>query len=197
MENKYLIERIIALMQLASDDVTRPHLCGVALSPGEDNKVLLEATNGHYASREWVSCTPQFIELLKSERKILISLGELPILKIIAKRCQYVSFTIDKDRQILQVNDSHSFNYDLVKFPDLESVYPTKNNYDAEITFNAEYLHDILKALKDKKSKTDAVTLQIKVSKDADGNMTGLESMTPIYVLVGDRQALLMPMRRQ
>lgn len=84
-----------------------------------------------------------------------------------------------------------------VQFPDVDAVTrePVAMPHDSalSVSFNAEYLEEMLRALREDKKST-AVRLVFKEKRDADGNLS-IDRTAPIRVSVGGNIGVLMPVR--
>lgn len=198
-----LVERIIKLSTIASKDATRYYLNGVWLSC-EKGKLLIEVTDGHKASREFLSMEdcPQF------EGHFFVDSDKIPLLKVINKQNKYipcpVSYDVEADLLSFGMNSEVVLKRSQHKPPPFKQIYVKHNEnellYDKNgnevnttlndeplkahivIGLNAKYLLEIAEALKDDK-KVSHVKLIIK------------DKISPITVVVGNRDAVLMPCR--
>ena len=81
-----------------------------------------------------------------------------------------------------------------VKFPDFEAVIPKGDGYESlSVSFNAEYLMELLKAMREDSKKTQVV-LSFKAVIDY-GHINSLDKMAPILVKVSGNNGVLMPMK--
>lgn len=204
-----LIERIIKLSALASKDQTRPNLNGVWLSCDTQRKaqglpdLLLEVTDGHKASREYIENS----QALHFEGSFFFDHDLLKALKPIAKQWKFTELPVyyDTAQNTLVVGADIKLTVKRPEFkaPPFRQIYTLQNakntktvpakirdaneDYIAEIPectvigLNAKYLLEIAEALKD--GKNPAVKLIIK------------DNFSPITVVVGQRDAVLMPCR--
>jgi DNA polymerase III sliding clamp (beta) subunit (PCNA family) len=175
-----IIERLAALMALASKDETRHHLCGINITPNnEDKEWILRVTDGHMGAIEPVSGEG----LPELPGSIFIPRESWPVLKAAAKEI-ILTFVVDESNKALLVNGSHWIKYntegDLGKFPNLDAVYPKKIGVHA-ISFNAQYLATIQKALSNKKHSPVHIYFK--------------DCSTPMTVKCDEREAVLMPCR--
>lgn len=202
-----LVERIIALSALASKDATRPQLEGVWLSVDTQKKshslpsLLLEVTDGHKASREWVEDAGS----LHFDGHFFIPLEKIAILKLLQKAHKYtavpISYDVEADLLSIGENSEVVLKRPSAKVPPFASIYMRQSATAMKtiasikdgsevfvdipettvIGLNAEYLLQIAKALKS--GKLPVVKLIIK------------DATSPITVVVGERDAVLMPCR--
>jgi hypothetical protein len=156
-----IIERLAALMALASKDETRHHLCGINITPNnEDKEWILRVTDGHMGAIEPVSGEG----LPELPGSIFIPRESWPVLKAAAKEI-ILKYTTEGG---------------LGKFPNLDAVYPKKIGVHA-ISFNAQYLATIQKALSNKKHSPVHIYFK--------------DCSTPMTVKCDEREAGLMPCR--
>ena len=131
------MERIIALMALASKDFTRSHLCGVFVTRDK-----LRVTDGYKMSEESHS-----IEIIGNiDEGFLIPRDALAVLKQF-KRERHVEFKVSgNDLTIMSPNTRCSVEVMRVSYPDFKAFMP-KGEQPYTIGLNANYLKDIAKAL--------------------------------------------------
>jgi hypothetical protein len=199
-----LIDRIIALSKLASKDETRRHLCGVWLQAHttKPNTYRLAVTDGHKASIENLPYNP-FVdsEAPPAGSEWFFSRDDIAMLKVIAKAHIYPTVEYDVEANLLGIG-SLIIKPAVARVPPFDQIY-TLNNPDNDLTdekgntlfnsksevvkectvigLNAKYLLEIAEALKD--GKLPVVKLIIK------------GKTSPITVVVGNRDAVLMPCR--
>lgn len=178
-----LVNRIIKLSTIASKDATRYHLNGVWLSC-EKGKILVEVTDGHKASREYIENSQD----LNFDGYFFFDHDLIKALKPIVKGWKYTELPIyfDSAQNNLVVGADIKLT---VKRPDHKpppfgQIYNLNSEHNGThkvIGLNAKYLLEIAEALKE--GKHEAVKLIIK------------DNQSPITVVVGNRDAVLMPCR--
>ncbi len=180
------ITRLIRLMPIASKDATRYHLNGVAISRATDTEILMEVTDGHRLVRETVK-DEILAPLLIDGEKLIIFREQLSNLK------NAIAFSgIDRTNKLLLFPGGAVGFDNSTSYPNTKQLEPDEKNYTHKIGFNAQYILDLAKALKD--GKVDGVCLHVKFGKDKSGNETNVV-LDPMIVKVGHRKAVLMPMR--
>lgn len=135
---------------------------------------LLEATDGH----RMVSSNVDATEIVTDHgESICFPYAYLDFLKSSLKAAKK-----QMDTQMINVS-LYTLPCPKSDYPDTDSILPNKTGYDYEIGFNAEYLYEMLKAMRDNNNQV-GVTLKIKGPRD------------PIIVTCnGSSNGLLMPMR--
>lgn len=205
-----LVNRIIKLSTIASKDATRYHLNGVWLSIDNatlPHKIVLEVTDGHRAIREFLPIDESgFQGSSYFEGYFFFDLETIKALKPIAKAWKYGQLPVHYNTAFntLKVGADLSIEIKRTEFkpPPFKSIYTindatkTRNLYHAKDTqlqygvevpectvigLNAKYLLEIAEALKE--GKHENVKLIIK------------NNLSPITVVVGNRDAVLMPVR--
>lgn len=180
-----LIERITALMPLASKDETRYHLQGVYLKPAGDD-IILVVSNGHIGSRETLK-----VAGFKVERDIMIHRDQLPFLKQAVKMYRFMEpeLLINIDARTLSIKSPVGPMLISIALdsncPKIDAIWP-KSYGSHTVGLNAEYLLIIAKALRDDKNK------DIKLTINFDKNNKTTEA---IVVSACGNEALLMPVR--
>ena len=195
-----LIDRIIAMSKLASKDATRHYMNGVWLSCDTQRKsqglpdLLLEVTDGHKASREYVENS----QALHFEGSFFFDHDLLKVLKPLAKQWKYTELPVyyDTAQNILVVGADIKLTVKRPDFkaPPFKQIYTLQNATRTKVLeegtevpectvigLNAKYLFEIAEALKD--VKNPIVKLIIK------------DNISPITVVCGNRDAVLMPCR--
>ncbi len=173
------IERMICLMPIASKDVTRYNLNSIALSRNDGKSILIEVTDGHKMVREIVN-DDSLASLLEADEKLLIHRDQIGSLK------NAVGFgSIDRERKLL-LFPGGAVSYTTEKYPNCAQIEPDEKDLTHKIGFNAQYIIDLAKALKDGK----AVNVVLKVKFEENKTV-----LAPMIVQVGHRKAILMPVR--
>jgi len=178
-----LLERVIALMPLASKDETRAHLDGVCLSKGKDvGSVLLEVCDGHRCVSETVTQVE-----LEIDGRIQIKKTQIPVIKAALKESLgLMQVETNKEFSFISVNKRHCVNYETLQtYPDLKSITPKQGKY--KFALNAKYLYEIAKAL-----KTDNTSDHVEIV--LDFNVEG-KGVNPMLVRKNGKEAVLMPVR--
>lgn len=183
--SRELLQRILALMPLASKDETRWHLNGVVLSEGvKAGEILIEVCDGHrmVSERVWD------VDLILGEgNKVIIRKSQIPIIKNALKDI-YIELGINTEFKFIRVNATYGINYETVtSFPDLDSVRPKKEG-QYKFGVNAKYLFEISKALKEDSKHSDHVEIVLDFNKDG-------KVLEPMLINKNGKQAVLMSVR--
>lgn len=148
MITKYLLERAIDMLPIASDDVTRFHLCGVYIvSAG--GKVTLTATDGY------MLLTREYSDQKCPEGKFMLKKEHLPALKSLLKEFKHTEeFDVDADLCSGLSIGPKGFARGFIpvmegQYPDYMQVIPKPYADQVAITLNAEYILALAKALTD------------------------------------------------
>lgn len=193
MENRELLERIVALYPLASKDETRYHICGVRIKASNDKKeIVLEVTDGHRASIE--ALEHDSLPELLDETGYLIDEPAVNMIKIALKAAgKYVDVDLKLIDDSFEINlitkQSYKVRLDresASRFPNINNVWP-KDEGQAVIGLNAKYILEIAKALNESKDHNVRII--------ADLNENGKTIKPLIISNSSGRKALLMPVR--
>lgn len=197
MKHQELLERLVQLMNLASKDETRSHLCGVHLqSSKEKNNLVLQVTDGHRAIREEVEV--EDLDLSAFPKGILIYRDALPVMKLAVKNRMVVLQLLKEARAFktlcgtfIPFSPIEQHNY-----PNLLNVMPRPKSVH-KIGLNAQYILEIAKALgADKRAPNVCIEIDFSEGTDKDGNPTLKQStIKPVWVKAKGREACLMPVR--
>lgn len=191
MSDLELMKRVIAIFPMASKDETRWHLNGVVMS-GHKGKVKLQATDGHrLIIEEYDSELAKVLE----DRSFIFRKEQLPVLKMWIKEWAFadIHFTdpviIGNCKLTLTIRDSNLQIESIENYPDTTRLIP-KGYGTVSVAFNAKYLFEMAKALKE--IKTHHVTLKFVADKEGI-----LDPRSPILVSCpsNDATAVLMPCR--
>jgi len=175
-----LINRMIALMPIASKNPTRFHLSGIAVSCIDTSTILLEVTDGHRMIREEVK--DDILPSMLGDDKILITRDALPQLK----NCININ-GIDRDKKLIMLLGSGAISLEILSnYPNLKQLEPNEHELTHKIGFNAQYIIELAKALTE--SKQVNICLRVKFNEDKQVN-------APMIVQVGNRKSVLMPVR--
>lgn len=149
MIKKRILERLIALSPMASDDPNRYNISRVRIK-SNDQAVTLTATNGHMLiteDHEAGSCP---------HGEYMFHEDDIPVTKLILKECKHIEeieCSIDQNQNLfLGVSTKVRIAKLDQKYPDYKHVIPAEIKNKVAIAFNASYLYDLMTALAFKKS---------------------------------------------
>lgn len=178
MTNLEVLERIAALMPIASQDQTRHHINGVAIESIEPGRARLLVTDGHRLIIEPISTS--LFDALTSI--VLINRSHAPLVKLAIKQPNDEINLSTAGESIFAGNVAIPFDSS-IKYPSVDALVPKIDSTCASIGFNAKYLLELQKALSGKLNRNNGIKIQFK------------DALSPIVVSCGERQAVLMPMR--
>lgn len=181
---------IIRMFNATSDDATRFHLNHVYLQrPKGSTNVTLRATDGHIFANATIDDDSEFADSLKPGVDYVAQEESLPVLKALAKAYKRVGdipmHATDKGVEVYDNTYRAKFQEASeagFSFPRTAELWPKYRAEPLQIALNPQLLMDIFNAMKTH-DKASCVTLVIK------------ERLSPIRVLVGGNEGLLMPMR--
>lgn len=186
------LQTIIQAFSCTSDDATRYHLCSVYLEGLPCGSLKVTATNGHILSTVTLKdddFTPPGGKSWNVAPDSVVSLKA-----IVKGRKTYggVTSSLSDSGDIVISDGTTTVTLESAKrdtYPNYQQVIPKEADDRTLVSFNAEYLLDILNALKSNKRQTN-VTLSIK------------DAVNPIRVTVNgtegegsERLGVLMPVR--
>lgn len=190
---KETIQKIIKASICTSNDTTRFHLNHVLVNAQD-----IVATDGH----KMVVLKHQDSEIFAKD--YLVSESNVKTLKMILKsygkyiedilyaRCDegVEVYSSEKEFSTL-IKTAETLN---IKYPNYKQLIPEKKER-VRIAFDAKYLYQIADSLNDGQ-KHRGVTIEIKVNRDKDNHITGVDAISPLVVKrASDDFAVLMPMR--
>lgn len=193
--NKELLKALIGVSGIASKDPTRINLSFVRVRRLDD-ELQLAATDGH--KLVYRTLKADCAEFPSEATELLIDADKTAItmFKALLKRSEA---EYGKHSEVVNIDVSSYINTNSgIKFPDVEMVVPKDSEYqELSIGFNAEYLFEMLKAMREE-NRTVGVKLKFKALKELNGEnfvITGLDKHSPIMIEVGSDIGVLMPMR--
>lgn len=180
------LKTIINAFHAASDDATRYHMTHVLLRP-MGNKFRIVATDGYMLSDVTVE-DPGAGEFVQTD--YLVAPEMLASLKALVKEFKNQGVLPQKQGEKGCVAIGASFVVPLrtardmgIEYPDFERVIPKLNGERVTMHLNAEFLHNLAKAMTDDPRGLFQVTLE-----QGAGN-------SPILVTYGNNTGVLMPWR--
>lgn len=193
--DKQTLIKIIDAFGVASDEAHRPSLSCVKLEPYGASNVKLTACDGHILS-ELILEDKELNEAMVAASKFrgmaddsswFIPLDALPVLKLMKKNTilpcveNAGKVEIGFPGLIVTLKTAQELQFD--KYPNTDQIWP-KGDAIAEISFNAELLALVAKALNTNGGKSLGVKLTIR------------DRLSPIVVECGaDARGVVMPMR--
>lgn len=194
--DKQTLTKIIDAFGVASDEAHRPSLSCVKLLPFGENKVAIEACNGHILSKlltedkelnEAMAAASKF-RGIADDSHWFIHRDSLPLLKLIKKNSvipcvdNVGKVEIGFPGLIVTLKAASELGFD--KYPDTRAIWPRSEEIIGEISFNAESLFQVAKALNTNNGKSFGVKLIIR------------DKLSPIVIQTSDNnKGLVMPMR--
>lgn len=187
MITKEILERVLEMVPIASDDATRYTIMGVYIV-SNNGTVTLTATNGHMLiTREMSGQCPN--------GKYMLFRDEVPALKLVLKECksdEEIAADIDSSGGLIIGKQTKGRISKMgLEYPDYKRVIPTLAE-EVAITFNADYLIALAKVLREgEKRGCSEVRLVFNPSNPkgailverADKNITG------VLMPIGDRKS--------
>lgn len=184
---------VVQLQTCASDDTTRPQMCGVRFNLKTG---LGEATDGHViASRKAdMSCVEsQDREASDPEAVTIPNAALVALARVKAKDRHAAIVTITKEQTCLSLHGaSQCWPNEIDRFPDTESIWPKEKSAEEkaeagtlEVCFDAALLLAVATAMRNMESGKKHLGVRIRVTKD---------KYSPIEVFAGEAKALVMPM---
>lgn len=189
---KTLVEAILRLSNMASDDVLRMTINGVGFD-SHDGKLRLRATDGY-------AFTEELIETNLDIGRGTILMESMPQLKAFLKSLNRHVHDVDVRRVDNSLNFSAAgasvtINVCDVEFPDTERVKVRDTKGYVQVSFNPHILMALYKAMNTEK-KDETVTLFIDpYNSCVKGDSKG--TLSAIVVEHADRAGVLMPIRKQ
>jgi len=195
------LQRLIALAKnIGTGNPTRYNMFGVLIAPLSIDKVKLTATDGHRC----VDLVEEDADLFKalSGESVFFKDADLKVLTAALKSFDKIpSFRLDatQDKVTVFIGETPiHFDRGLAKsYPDVDRVRPRDDAKRVlRAGLNAEYLYEMLKAMRDDKRKLGvSLEFTLESSYDTESDKPMLVS-SPIIVKLGDNASgLLMPMR--
>lgn len=161
MTDKYLLERIVAMMPIASLDETRPRLMGVLLESCEGG-VKLKVCDGHRLIVEKVILDEPG-RFKAFDRPVLFKKNSLPLLKLILKEFKHGFDIVVRGDCCLSVDKYDVYGYIEEGFPNTDQLVPSFDS-DFEVAFDAKYLYELAKACKQTKQLKVKIKVKDKLS---------------------------------
>lgn len=196
-ENKVQVSTLKAILNsfnAASEDPTRIHLNCVAITRLDDKRLQLEAVDGFMLARVHV-VDSEIAEKMPVDLRLVVMREQIPTLKLLMKSNKYGfehewsgdSLIVGTEKVNGLVVRIKSDKLNSVSFPNTQQMLPWYGEKKtAKIAFNAEFLHDLAKAMQDETRKT--AHIQIEFAPEDNG-------LSPISVRCGDNYGVLMPVR--
>lgn len=167
MIKKEVLKTIINVNQAASKDATRPHICGVNIKRKND-KVIVEATNGHLLVQAFLTDIEMPIGFISSEN--------IKFIEAYYKAAPKYALDVELDLKKYLETD--------IRFPNTDIFVPKMDEDRTAakaIGFNPEYINTIFKAMGKPKGG-----FKVEIPSD---------SLSPMLILKDEFKAVLMPMR--
>lgn len=183
------INAIIRTARCATKEEFRGHLQFVWLTPTINGMVLIEATDGHKLTRTTIFDQGLY-DLIKS--------SDRPYLGVHYKDAKLIKASLGKKSEwqneyAVELNGDYALTINGVECmamygekPNIDAVMPNSDDYESIVSFNVDYLVDLLKAC-DKK-RTNSVVIKMQKGKNGD--------LSPLLIGIDSNvTSVLMPCR--
>jgi DNA polymerase III sliding clamp (beta) subunit (PCNA family) len=195
MNELELLQKIIAFSEnVACRDEIRYALQGVCLQLNDSSILKVIATDGHRLVQETVSCPDSLRETMNkmNKKEIIVSSSNIKMLKLFMKQngkndCySFIPFTGTNGINNHGITLRYMGNVLVlelldVEYPDVNQILKGLKKGTHKISFNAEYLYKLSKAMK----KDNIVVLELNLD----------EKLAPITINYENTLGILMPCR--